>query len=212
MKRSLLLLVFISCCIQSLKAKGVSSDFATWSNWSLVYNIDKNLKIGCGIEYKTENMASKTDRWGFSTEVEYSLLSFFDVGCSYEFHLLNETNRWDYRHRYNLSLTGSWKLGNFSFSIRERFQHSIYNNHEFRLRSRAQTKFVKLPKVKPYLSTEIYNSIHQNDKFQISRVRYQAGTEVKISKNIYVDLYYLHQRESEKIKHVAGIDLSFTLL
>lgn len=186
------------------------ADFGTWTNWSIDYAANDKIELAAGMEYRTTDNASETDRWAFNGGITYSPMKLLNIEGVYEFHHRNRSGVWKNRHRYNIAAIGTIKAGRWSFSLRERFQHTIESGEsELRLRSRLQAKFKATNKINPYVSIEMYNSLHSGEKFDITRMRYRAGTDFKISKNVSTDLYYLFNAESSANKNILGIDVAF---
>ncbi len=186
------------------------ADFGTWTNWNIDYAANDKTELALGMEYRTTENASETDRWAFNGGITYTPLQYLSLEGVYEFHHRNRSGKWKNRHRYNLSAIGSLKLGRWSLSLRERFQHTIESkDSELRLRSRLQAKYKATDKISPYASIEMYNSLHLNEKFDITRMRYRAGFDFKITDNLSTDIYYLFNAENGADKNIAGLDVAF---
>lgn len=186
------------------------ADFGTWTNWSVDYAATDKIELAAGMEYRTTDNASETDRWAFNGGITYNPLKHLSVEGVYEFHHRNRSGVWKNRHRYNLAAIGSLKAGRWNFSLRERFQHTIESGEsELRLRSRLQAKFKATNKISPYASIEMYNSLHSGEKFDITRMRYRAGFDFKIADNVSTDIYYLFNAEDGANKNIAGLDIAF---
>lgn len=207
--KKVILLATIVLNLFIFNAKAGDTDFRTWTNWNVSYNVNDKLDVKGGLEYRTKHNASATDVWALKVETNYKLLPFLKAGVGYEFHMKHRTDHWQKRHRYSLSLNESWTVGRFDLSLRERFQHTISDHNEFRLRTRAQAKYKVNDWLKPYASIEMYNNLHHGDNFKITRMRYRAGMELKIAKNVTTDLYYLYQKQPDKAYNITGIDINF---
>ena len=165
------------------------ADFGTWTNWSVDYAATDKIELAAGMEYRTTDNASETDRWAFNGGITYNPLKHLSVEGVYEFHHRNRSGVWKNRHRYNLAAIGSLKAGRWNFSLRERFQHTIESGEsELRLRSRLQAKFKATNKISPYAS---------------------IGFDFKIADNVSTDIYYLFNAEDGANKNIAGLDIAF---
>lgn len=164
------------------------------------------ISVGADVSYKL------TD-W-LKASAGYSLL---------DDHRYKENNKgtkyadyWGLRHRFNVSLTASYSFGNLSVSLRERWQYTYrpektvqryYLNttakhdadeeadeHTYSgkgknvLRNRLQLKYKVSPVWRPYANVEMYVA-HGIDK-----MRYAAGTEIRLNKQHSFDVKYMFQR------------------
>lgn len=141
---------------------------------------------------------------------------------------------WGLRHRFNVSLTASKTFGNLSVSLRERWQYTYrpektvaryYVNttshdageeadeHTYSgkgknvWRNRLQLKYKLSPVWRPYVNAETYMSNGWD------KIRYAAGTEIRLSKQHSFDVKYLFQKEygddDEGDRHIIGIGYTF---
>ena len=158
-------------------------------------------------------------------------------------HKLNNTGRkyadyWATRYRVYVGLTGSLSLGDLTISLRERWQYSYrpedtvarywnyeddeedrYLNefadmHTFNgkgknvWRNRLQLKY-KLSKMwRPYVNVET------NVSHGLEKMRYAAGSEIRLNKQHSLDLKYLFQStpnddDEEGNRHVIGIGYTY---
>lgn len=152
---------------------------------------------------------------------------------------------WGTRHRVNASLTGSYKLGKvLRLSLRERWQYTYrpetttdrYYFSDYpaatwtgsadgwtptekvrtgkaksQLRSRLQVEYdKKKADCKPYANMELYNS------WGIEKIRYTLGTDIKLTKQHSIDVFYRYQdrkhadeSDSDPDMHYLGISYKF---
>ncbi|MBQ7512105.1 MAG: DUF2490 domain-containing protein, partial [Prevotella sp.] len=117
---------------------------------------------------------------------------------------------WGVRHRLHASLTGTYKFSNnIRLSLRERWQYTYrpeksVERWDFdhvkweekvrggkgknQLRSRLQVEYDKKKALlTPYASVELYNS------WAIEKVRYTLGTDIRLSKQHALGIYYRFQ-------------------
>lgn len=142
---------------------------------------------------------------------------------------------WGLRHRINVSLTASQSFGNLSVSLRERWQYTYRpektvtryyvnttNSHDAGdeadehtyssksknvWRNRLQLKYKVSKMWRPYINAE--SSVANG----LEKIRYAAGTEIRLSKQHSLDLRYLFQKsyndDDEGDKHIIGIGYTF---
>lgn len=145
---------------------------------------------------------------------------------------------WGLRHRFNVSLTGSCSFGNLSLSLRERWQYTyrpektvdrywtytdeeedryvgeVADQHTYGgkgknvWRNRLQLKYKVNKMWRPYVNAET------NVSSGLEKIRYSAGTEIRLSKQHWLDVKYLFQKsygddDDEGNRHVIGIGYTY---
>ncbi len=219
---------------------------------SLWTSAEMKLKIISGLngfiegEYRSLDELSGTERWAGTIGLDYKPLSFLKLTAGYTYiHQYVEqeitkkgniiSSYWQPKHRTFIAVTGSYKWNRFTFSLRERYQHTYRTEEhvpkfdsdgvtrkkdEFVgarvkhiLRSRFEVEYdIKKCKFKPYASYELYNSIE--DGFAKDKSRYSIGTGYKFNKKHSVNIYYMyidHSDEDEASGNVIGIGYKFNL-
>ena len=189
------------------------ADYTTWAKTGVEYGLNGRLDLVGGLEWRTKDHLQTTDRWGLDVGVKYALLSFLKVGGGYEIHYRNHgAEGWKFRHRYHADATLSARWMRLKFSLRERFQHTWNDvENELWLRSRFKLAYdIARSKVEPYVSVEMYNSLHRNEEFDVVRMRYRTGLSFPVfSENWEADVFYCRQWESEKQKNIFGMDVVY---
>lgn len=204
------LLYFLAGCFFFLSVPAQDSDFSLWSKFQAEHKVTNNFTLGGGMEFRTKEQFKEIDRWGAVISGSYRLLPGLKLGAGYELHYrYRNAQGWKTRQRYNIGLTGEARLSPLKLSLRERFQHT-WDKEKTDLHLRSQLKVAYAPSkgnVSPYAAVELYNKL--NDGFDLSRTRYQAGAEWKISSQWKMDIYYLYQSESDRKKHILGLDCTY---
>ena len=118
---------------------------------SVSWSLDERWKLATGLEYRSKDDFSTTDRWSWSLAAGYSLTRWLEAKAGYELLVKHADTRWPVEHRYWFSLTESVEVGRVEFSLRERFQHTLGSEHEYRLRTRLQAKVEATDRLSPYL-------------------------------------------------------------
>ena len=137
MKRKAFYLLALMMMPLSLLAQ--SDDFGVWTSIGAEKKISKKLSVGMEAELRTRDDVSTLDRWSVGVDAQYKLTKWLKVSAGYSFLDDNnekitykETNGmpnklaeyWGVRHRFNVSLTGSYKFGDWQVSLRERWQYT----------------------------------------------------------------------------------------
>ncbi|MBO4850246.1 MAG: DUF2490 domain-containing protein [Prevotella sp.] len=236
-------------------------DFGTEISIEAVKKIDKKFTVGVEAEMRTRDDVKTVDRWSGGVAVGYKVLPWLKASAGYTF-LYDNNERisyyeegdgkvqkglrkvgdpkkraqyWGVRHRFNVSLTGSWKISRMELSLRERWQYtyrpeytvdqrwSYYDEdwdgeeHTYRgkgksvLRSRlmGEYKLSGIPAT-PYLSVEAFNA------WNLEKIRFTAGADWKLNKKNTLGLYYRYQRvdddsDNEPNRHVVGLSYKLRL-
>ena len=146
------------------------------------------------------------------------------------------TDYWGLRHRFNVSLTASQTFGNLNVSLRERWQYTYrpektvtryylntttshdageeadektYNGKGKNVwRNRLQLKYKLNSMWRPYVNAET-SVAHGLDK-----IRYAAGSEIRLNKQHSFDVKYLYQHpydddDSEGSCHIISLGYTF---
>lgn len=252
-KRLIIMLMAATVAVTGTKAQ--SDDFGIWSEANVEKKINSNLEIDGGVEWRTRDNASETDRWSASVGVSYKLTDWLKASAGYSLlydnnHKVNSSGKkysdyWGLRHRFNVSLTGSYSFGNLGISLRERWQytyrpektvdrywnytdedddryygepvvkngateqHTYSGKGKSVWRNRLQLKYKVTKMWRPYLAGESYVAGSGLDKIRLS-----AGTEIRLSKQHWLDVKYLFQKvydddDDEGNKHILGIGYTY---
>lgn len=217
-------------------------DFGTILSVEGTHRFDKKFSVSAEVEMRTRDDVKTVDRWSGGVQASYKVLSWLKASAGYT--LLYDNNEkynssftkkaeyWGVRHRVNVSLTASYKVGNFDFSLRERWQYtyrpevtvdrirlsdgavleddktfSSKSKNLLRSRVMAEYKINDFPAT-PYVSVETFNAS------RLEKVRYTVGADWKINKKNVVGMYYRYQHvdndsDEEPNRHIIGLEYKF---
>lgn len=210
------------------------------------HKFSKKLSAGLEAEFRSRNNFRTADRVSIGGDVSYKLLSWLKAGVGY--CLLIDNNHenltyqddgvnynnwrpsyWGLRHRFNVTLTGSYKIQRVELSLRERWQYTyrpsrVTDNFDFDegeweddhvrgkgknvLRSRLQVEW-DIPKCKydPFASVEFHTTRN------LEKTRFIVGVERGVMKKHYFKLYYRYQltggSSDESNIHMLGLGYTF---
>ncbi len=180
--------------------------FGTWAGLS----IEKKIKDwNFSVEEEIRLMDNVSSFQGSYTAlgIDYKPYKFLKLGTGYEFILFNDTDYDDIqpRHRLNFTTTGSLDLGNFSFSLRERFQMTFKDESErdYKMnpkntwRSRLEVEY-NIPKCKftPAVSVESYYQLNNPDGNKFEQFRYKFTGAYKFNKRNKLELFAIYDNET----------------
>ena len=180
------------------------------------HKFSKKLSASMEIEFRSRNNFRTADRVSLGAEVGYKLLPWLKASASY--NLLIDNNRedisyqddgvsynnwrpsyWGLRHRFNVSLTGSYKVQRVEVSLRERWQYTY---------RRSRTEW-DIPKCKfdPFASVEFHTTR------ELEKTRFIIGVDHSVKKTHVFQLYYRYQltgsKSDEPNIHMLGLGYTY---
>ncbi|MBQ3324928.1 MAG: DUF2490 domain-containing protein [Muribaculaceae bacterium] len=222
-------------------------DFGLWMTAGVEKKINKKWSVGVEFEFRLKDNIEEgkswgaPNRWSIGIGADYKPLSWLKLDAGYKFmrdYSLPEWDEedqeeteayWGTKHRVYASATGSYKVQNVKFSLRERWQYTYrcevpdvtYDWEHDRLEPvKAKGKHVSRTKLQisydkkkawyePYVSVELYAA----KKFE--KMRYTAGCEFKVNKHNIIDVFYRYQdinggdNYNDRDSHILGIGYLF---
>lgn len=195
--------------------RSTTNDFRGRVEGAFEWEPVKNMTVEAGVQLRLNNDLGSVDRLQSSVGVGYEVNKYFDFGADYV--LINnydhEVRSWEKpRHRLNLNLRGTVKVGRVELSLRERLQTTFRTdsvnrfekmNPEMVLRSRLMAEYnIRHSRWTPYLLFELNNTLNapkvvanykdavlQCDNY-ITRYRAGLGAKFRISRYHRLDFYY----------------------
>lgn len=240
----LLLLACIAAWTPDLKAE---DDFGMSYSLGVEKKFSKKTKLEAEAELRTRNDTRTLDRWSLGISASHKFTTWLKADVGYlwiydnnrEKITYNNTGNynnwrpsyWGSRHRFNATITGSFDLGRFGFSIRERYQYTyrpqatttrydfdnewwentdVRSKHNHILRSRLKIDY-NIPKSKltPYVSAELFNDL------SLTKSRFIAGADYTLKKTHTFGVFYRYQvvnsndEDNETNEHMIGFSYKF---
>jgi len=205
--RKSLILLFLTYLL-SMHAQS-TQDFGVWTNLGVEKKFGR-WELSSEAELRTMNNTSEINRISWSLGGQYSLLKRIKVGAGYEFIYFNDTKYSDYqpRNRFILFTQGAQKWGNFTFSLRERFQVTTKDesdrikssgnivtykiNPEWTWRNRLKVDYnIPHSHITPAVSVESFYQLNNPDGNQFDNLRYTFSLDYKLTKKHTFELYWL---------------------
>lgn len=229
------------------EAAAQSDDFGLWLSAGAEKKIDKKWSVGVEGEFRTRDDCGEVARWSIGIDGEYKIADWLKASAGYTLLYDNNNDKvtyhsdgtennwrpsyWGIRHRFNVSLTGKVRLGDFSVSLRERWQYTYrpekttdrydYDNEKWEetqvrgkgrnvLRSKLKIDY-DIPKssLTPYADVELFNA------WSLQKTRYTIGTDWKLTKKHVVGIYYRYQDvnndkdDDDPSSHIIGVEYKF---
>jgi hypothetical protein len=207
--------------------------------------IRKGLNVSIEAEFRSRNDFRTAERVSLGASVSYKLLPWLKASGGYNLLFDNDREEitynddmsynnwrpsyWGVRHRFNVSLTASYKVRRVEFSLRERWQYTYrpekmidnfdfdegeWEDHKVRgkgknvLRSRLQAEW-DIPRCKfdPFASVEFHQSKY------LDKTRFIVGVDHTIKKTHDFKLYYRYQltgsHSSDPNIHMLGLGYTY---
>ena len=245
-RKQLIAVLLLSLCALSLPTPSRADDAGLELSAGASHKFNKRASLGFEVEFRSRNTFRTVERVSLGPEFSYKLTSWLKASASYSLLIDNnrETityqddgvsyNNWrpsyyGVRHRFNVSLTGSYKFRRVELSLRERWQYTYrrtrvidnfdfdngeWEDHEVRgkgknvLRSRLQVEW-DIPKCKfdPFASVEFHTTR------ELEKTRFILGVAHSVKKTHDFELYYRYQltgkNSDEPNIHMVGLGYTY---
>lgn len=190
--------------------------------------IGKKFAFQWSEEVRLNNNWGSVDKVLSGLGMEYEPLKYFKAGVEYVFVNDNDLeDGWGIKHRLNVDVTGSYDIGRFELSLRERvrfqFRSDSTNRYEkpdpfITLRSRLKAAYdIRHSHWKPYVFAELYTTLNApgpvgdyrtdalyRDNY-INRIRLGLGAKYKINNHNSLDFYYMvHFNRDYRARYKRG--------
>lgn len=219
----------------AVTANAQGDDFGMWYELGAEKKVSQKWSVGLEGEFRTRNNSKTADRWSAGVSAEYKILKGLKAAAGYTFLYDNNAEEltwknnlpnkwtpsyWGSRHRLFLQVSGSVSAGNFSFSLRERWQYTYRpeaqdkkynfswdedaNDNDYisgytmePVKGKGKNMLRSRLQVNydiPKCKFEPFANVEMfNDEDGIAKMRYQAGTDYKIKKRHVLSLTYRYQ-------------------
>ena len=181
---------------------GIEAEMRTRNNFKTM----DRWKFGIGTSYKLTSWLKASAGYDLLNTNFREKISYKSSGAYNNWR----PSYWGVKHRFHAALTGSYKFSNnLKLSLRERWQYTYrpektverwdFDNEQWedkvrsgkgknQLRSRLEVSYDKKRALfTPYASMELYNS------WAIEKIRYTVGTDIRLSKQHSLGVYYRFQ-------------------
>lgn len=196
-----------------------NADNGLWTSLEVKKKLKYGLAVSLQEEYKMRENFSNTDKLETTLDLSWKPLSFLKGGVSYcridYNHPSNNNNPseyWELRHRYIAYIMGSYEVGRFSLSLREKFQQTNRvgviadenkSNPTNVLRSKFEVDYnIRKSPFTPYASVEVFYAFNEPDGIQnppatgmVAEIRSAIGVEYALNKRLTFDAGYLYCSE-----------------
>jgi len=235
------------CAVLSPIKASAGDDAGLLLSAGVSHKLDKKWSVGGDVEFRSRNNFRTADRVSVGINAGYKLCKWLKASAGYSLLIDNNYEKltfnddlsynnwrpsyWGLRHRFNVSLTGSYSINRVTLSLRERWQytyrpHKMTDNFDFDeaewetvevsgkgknvLRSKLQVEW-NIPRCKfdPFASVEFYNA------WALEKTRFTVGVDYNIKKTHYFEAFYRYQHlngdddDNEENEHIVGLGYTF---
>lgn len=223
-----LLILSLLLLLSSLALTAQKTDFGMWYEANADYDIVKGLRFDFEASIRTDQKASKIEKFYFEPGLRYKFNDYFAAGVYYRLTEQRETidksegiYEFHPRHRWFVQLKGSLPVTRFTLSARYRFQEQFKTYIEDpedeipewanRLRLELDYDIKGLP-LKPYANVEMQSGLFSPNDILIEKWRYIAGAEYTFNKKHTVGLEYIYNvSKDSKPAYMNVIGMTYTI-
>ncbi|MGQ1948340.1 DUF2490 domain-containing protein [Geofilum sp. OHC36d9] len=195
---------------------------AWWSGFAIEKELTKEISLELEPEWRYLLDEDETDRFSTSLNVDYAFNKKWKFGVGYTWIHDHDIDDDEYanRNRYSLFVRHKRVFGNWSMSLREKFQSTYYDadndNKKYdpknALRSKLEVCYkIKLLHIKPYISGQFRYQLNNPDGNEIDNFRWAFGTDYEISKTVSADFYCQYDKVVNVKEPEAGWVLGTSL-
>ena len=189
-----------------------ATDFTTRVGFDVKRKLYKNFSLTWFEECRFKSFSSRFDRLYSMLSFNYAVNKYFKTAIGYTYILVyNEDSSLGHRHRLHVDLIGTYAVGRWNFSLRERPELSIrmgafdaltLANPSWDLRSRLSVEYAaRRAPLKPYLAFELFNTLNAPKLAKgnyINRVRSEVGLKWRVAKAHSIKFYYFFDVENTR--------------
>lgn len=223
-----LLIISLFLLLSSLVITAQKTDYGLWYEASTEYDIAKGLRFEFEASIRTDQNASKIEKFYFEPGLRYKFNDYFAAGIYYRLTEQRETidksegiYEFHPRHRWFVQLKGSLPLNRFTLSARYRFQEQFKTYIEDpgdeipawaqRLRLELGYDIKGLP-LAPYANVEMQSGLFSPDDIMIEKWRYIVGADYTFNKKHTIGLAYIYNvSKDSKPAYMNAIGLKYKI-
>ena len=200
-----------------------TNDAAMWFSINVEKKITPLLSAKFSEEIRLNENISELDNYLNDMGVEYELINNVKISANYRFSLKKKLdNSYKNLHRYYFDLSIREKFKPFIILFRTRFQSQyseMFSSSTGKIpenysRNKLTVKFDFDKKYSPYIYSELFYSLNNNEGNIIDNMRYCAGVEYKFNRKSALNFFYLIQNEMNVndplTEFIVGLKFDFT--
>lgn len=170
-------------------------DFQVWNTDAEEFKINNDSRITLEEEFRWGGNAGEFYYQHYDIGLFYNLEKWLNIGGGYRHIYELKNRRFKLENEPYITLTFLWGLKGFKFEDRSRIEYRYFDyqadsgryRNKFTLKSPWKFTAIEL---QPYLADEIFLDF-QNKAF--SRNRFYSGLDMRLTKSLKAEIYYLLQ-------------------
>jgi len=197
--------VILLCAFLPLIAYSQVKDFGIWYGVSSGIKLSKKVDLDVSAEIRTFENASRMEEAFLEGGATWNFSKYIGASGSYRITKnLEDDNSYYFQHKIYLALKGKLPVNNFTFTgtlrIQTRSKTYIEDVDDEDLDYTGKVKLKAIYKspaffLNPYIYSEAFLPVFSDQSESVSKVRFSAGIELKITKVHSVELGYIYQRD-----------------
>ncbi len=187
---------YIGVCLALFFANSTwaqNQDFGFWTAFKVSQKLNKKWSAFGELQSRFKNNGSDLDNAFVQGGVSYKIAKWYELGAVYRYSNNGEMDA----HRFDVNNTFKYKIDQKNaLSFRLKFTKS-YVTHKIkgeRFRVRLKYQFKVNKKFIPYVKAQyFYTRVYDFSKWNLQR--YSIGSEVRIAKKNFIDVFFTYQFE-----------------
>ena len=181
-----------------------NSDRGLWTSLDVEKKLSKKWELGAGAEYRWKDNISATDQIRGSLDISRKMGKYVKLGAGYVLIADKKVKRdiFEYRNRFFMQATGSYKYARFTASWRTRMQLTLMetdaprgdifeDDYKWVWRNRFGLKYdIKGLPLTPYANIELFHHFFSGSDPGYFKNRFSIGAEYKINKRHSLEVGY----------------------
>jgi Protein of unknown function (DUF2490) len=180
------------------------NDAGIWLSLNAEKKITSKVSIDLSQEFRLNENIAELGTAFTETGVSYKFNKHFSSAVFYRFIQKRQGNDfYEMRHRMFIDVTYKQKFKKVNVSLRQRIQSQVNSLKEsrenmlpeYKMRTKLTVKYDFDKKYTPFVSSEIFYPVFNNNDSFIDNIRYAIGFDYEFNKRHAIALYYLINKE-----------------
>ncbi|MBN1296729.1 DUF2490 domain-containing protein [bacterium] len=210
-----ILRIFLIACPTIFSPLSILADDSDWEHWT-GFSISSTINQSFAFSFKPEtryiNDCSKHSYSQMEAGLDWKITKWFTLSPCYRHVNERKFSTWTVEYRPHLNATFKWKIGQVSFSDRNRLEYRIRGNDEnIRYSNKLTITFsaVSALAIYPYIAFEPFYDFNTSEW---NKTRLFAGSDVSLTTQLKVGLYYVleHRKKAGVWYHVHVLGTGFS--
>lgn len=199
-------------------------DFQTRLGLEVSGQINKDFDWDASVQQRWDFNSSRYDRTILQGGVAYGVLPYLDLGLGYRASFVADLDKnLSVKQRIGVDASLKHKFDRIKASYRTRLQYGFDDFQSINFnstkaitwRNKAEIKYYPFGfPMRPFVASELFNQLNRLEGPSLVGVRYQAGTDILITNQLIVDLFFIVNQELNQAKpkreNILGASLAYS--